>query len=173
MFKCFENCANVYKSVHRRLRCSEQANTTWIILQGYCGYAALPSPAWGTYSTWAHYSCRSKGPCQKGATKEVKRFSIYLHYHQKGVHVVHKSSEIFLCLIFHLSSIHSYGENLVSSKYGRCKSNFCTHIWKDELGCIFWPWLIFERQAIAIREQRLNVKDVLATCEMYMLHATL
>ena len=32
----------------------------------------LHSPAW-TYSTWAHYSCASKGPCQKGATKEVNR----------------------------------------------------------------------------------------------------
>ena len=82
---------------------------------------------------------------------------------------MHKSWEIFLWRIFQLSSIYRYGGKLstcLSSKYVWCKINLCTHIWKDDLGRIFWPWLIFERQAIAIREQRLDVRDVLATCEM-------
>ena len=58
----------------------------------------LHSPAW-TYSTWAHYSCASKGPCQKGATKEVNRRA-FIFIIIRGGDVVHKSWEIFFCWIF-------------------------------------------------------------------------
>ena len=140
----------------------------------------LARPAW-TYSTWAHYSCRSKGPCQKGATKEVRRRAFIFIIIRTG-DVVHKSLGIFFCWVFTIlfgnghwpyPSIHTQegevGGACSSSEYSVYGSIWITFLHpylKRWPWTCFCPWIIFERPILEANRGRLDVRDVLATCEM-------
>ena len=138
----------------------------------------LHSPAW-TYSTWAHYSCASKGPCQKGATKEVNR-QAFIFIIIRGGTLCIKVGKYFSVGFFYLSgnwmaiSIHPYprGKTWCTSFIWRRYIWFnVNHILapifeKVTLGPCFCPWIIFERPILEANRGRLDVRDVPATCEM-------
>ena len=127
----------------------------WLLMQA--------SPAWGTYSTWAHYSCRSKGPCQKGASKEVRRLSIYLHYHQNGGTLCIKLRNYFFPGLFTFLAIEWLYPSIHPYLWG--KHFFCL-LWFNEnyilapifehvtLAVFFALESYLREGVIAIREQR-------------------